>query len=298
MVLLVVLVGCGSPPPATAPVDTLHRAETVLASSVDEFVAKGRTAVAYRSLASNASAAIAIDPRIAPEVERRLLALALYPMQHETHDVLAIDVWPALLGESPDRGESPTLARVVPELRQNVLAARVAERGLARIRANLASCACADDDWRDVRRSWEALDRDARAALADVESLVLADAWPAAGAGATDAPVAVAIEVSGDDIAFGGYRYRDAFRVAVLRDLRAREVAFVIHPEAPTRRLTALLRDARAAGMPTITLLARDASLGRRAYTLDTTIETTHPDESVAAFVRRIDATASAIAAR
>lgn len=294
VVLALVVAACSSSEPPVQIDDTLHRAEDELARGVDNFVASGRTALAYPALVAGARRALAIDPRIAADVELRLVSLALHPVLHESHDALASTVWPTLLAES-----SATLDQIVPELRTHVMAARTAEAGLARMKRALAACVeCTDDGWRDVRRGWESADRSARAALADVDARSHAHAWPTAGLGSTEAPHAVEIEVGGDDIAFAGLRYRNEFRVAVLRDVRERDIAFVIPPGAPTRLLTALLRDARAAGMQTITLLARDASLERRAYAVSTSLETTTPDASIQAFLRRYDAAPSVAMAR
>ena len=92
---------------------------------------------------------------------------------------------------------------------------------------------------------------------------------------------------------FDGYHYANAVRVPILRDVRARgSLAFYVHPNAPVRRLTSLLRDAHAAGIPTVTLMARQATapFARTAYSISTSEDVgISPDAPVHALLHAFD---------
>jgi hypothetical protein len=300
-------------------------AERGLSRAVDDFVAAGRTPAAYRELAVEAHAVVELDPRIAADVERRLVALALFPVNQVANDAvnaqaesLALTVWPTLLASPPPRsGESASayLERlcheqevlacrtIVPEFRAHVVAARAAEHALARMKQAITDCAqCSDDGWREIRRGWESAVRSADAALVEVQHRSQLQTWPTAGAGAVldNRAPDVEIEIAENEIVFDGYRYDNSFRVPVLRDLRTRgTVVFYVHPDAPLRRLTSLLRDARDAGLSTITLIARESAppWGRKSYALSTSADVrVDVDAPVHAFLRRVDASSQQVA--
>ncbi len=318
-VALAALLGCGSSEtPDRA--DTRVAAERGLSIAVDDFVVAGRTPVAYRALATSAQAAVELDIRIAPDVERRLMSLALVPFEQVATDSaavqaeqLALTVWPTLIAGAPsplaDEDAPAYLERlcrerdelacstVVPEYRAHVVSARAAERALARMTKAIAECTeCTDDGWRDIRRGWEDVVRSTTAALDEVEHRSDRRSWPTAGAGAMHEAHApnVEIEVAENELVFDHLRYVNSFRVPLLRDVRARGViVFYVPPAAPVRRLTSLLRDARSAGFSTITLVARESTppWSRRAYTISTHADiSVAVDASVDAFLRRVDA--------
>ena len=318
-VALVALLGCGSSAPPER-VDTRAAAERGLSLAVDEFVAAGRTPVAYRALAASAQAAVELDERIASDVERRLMSLALFPFEQVATDSaavqaerLALTVWPTLIAGAPvplagedasaylerlcREREELACSTVVPEYRAHVVSARAAERALARTTKAIATCVeCNDDGWRDIRRGWENVVRSTTAALAEVEHRIDLQTWPTAGAGALHEAHApnVEIEVAENELVFDSLRYVNSFRVPLLRDVRARGViVFYVHPAAPVRRLTSLLRDARSAGFKAITLVARESAppWSRRAYAISTSADIpVAADASVDAFLRRLDA--------
>jgi hypothetical protein len=322
-VALLAILGCSPTGPVAEIDDQRAAAEDALSDAVDVFVGAGRTAVAYRDLAASARAAVARDPRIAADAERRLVSLALFPVAAVAAspldvqaDALALTVWPTLLAPSitdttiqvrGDESAASYLDRlcreqavlacstIVPEFRPHVVAALAADRALARMVDAMAACTdCNDDGWRDIRRGWESVVRDTRSSLGEIQHRIHLPAWPTSGAASHEyhAP-AVELEVAENELVFDGYRYANAARVAILRDVRARgELAFYVHPGAPVRRLTSLLRDAHAAGLHSITLIARTAAAphARVAYTLSTTGDVgISPDAPVHALLYAFD---------
>jgi hypothetical protein len=325
---LVALLGCGQAQAPTEP--STARAEVT--GAIDAFVSAGRTPAAYRELSTGLIALRDRAPAVSDEVERRLVALALVPTiqiadtsPNAQVERLALTVWPTLLAPAGTPIDSDVWPRatedgwtylerlcredqvvgcaaVVPEFRAHVVAATVADRAYSRMKYAIAACdECADDQgWHEVRRGWEGVARSAAATLAGVDHRGRVEAWPIAGVGAQREDRAPAFEIeigAAGELLFDGYSYDSTFRRPILRDAKQRgTVAFYMQPAAPLRQLAELLRDAHAAGFPTITLLAREPSypFARRAYTLATSRASfTGMDRPIQLFLRTVDTDAA-----
>lgn len=325
---LVALLGCGQAQAPTEP--STARAE--LTGAVDAFVAAGRTPSAYHELSTELIVLRERTPALSDEVERRLVALSLVPTIQNADtspnaqvERLALTVWPTLLappGTPIDSDVWPRAtedgwtylerlcredhvvgcATVVPEFRAHVVAAAVADRAYSRMKHAMAACTdCGDDEgWREIRRGWEGVARTAAATLAEVDHRGRVEMWPIAGAGALREERSPAVEIEigvTGELLFDGYSYDSTFRRSILRDARQRgSVAFYMQPAAPLHQLAALLRDAHAAGFPTITLLAREPiyPFARHEYTLSTSrVSFSSMDRPIQLFLRTVDTRAA-----
>lgn len=196
LVALVALVACSKE--RSVPVsENVDPTGPTFVAAVERFVAAGRTPDAFRELAHVADLTSHMNRDGRDEVERRVVVLALYPVElvqtlpaTAQADALALTVWPTLLAEPfnavqttatqgdaifPAIGEdaqaylkrlcggplADECGRVVPEHRAAAVAALAVRRAVARTRTAVAACdTCrSDPGWHEAVRSWEQLER-------------------------------------------------------------------------------------------------------------------------------------------
>ena len=208
-----------------------------LVAAIDKFVTAGRTPVAFGELAQTvATLRPGMDKSVAQEAERKLIVLALVPVQSvhdrpitEQRDALALTVWPLLISPPieadallvvrdpkapelvPKPGEDPVTyltrlcggplaaqcKRVVPEYQAAVIDAYVLRRATERARNAVTDCeTCTEPGWHEAVAGWETLDREAAAWITDVERRADPDNWPIAGNAAEDDPELPEAELS------------------------------------------------------------------------------------------------------
>ena len=184
-VALVLVAACG-PGSIDVTAKTADYNHDALGAAIDKFVAAHRTAPAFGELARTAVALRpGMDRAVAEEAERKLLVLALAPVQaaagkpmREQIDALALTVWPMLLGPAieadailqfrdprwaaiavqQDESADAYLARVcvgplsgdckriVPEEQGGVVAALAIRRGTERVRNAVGDCLDCESD--------------------------------------------------------------------------------------------------------------------------------------------------------
>jgi hypothetical protein len=179
VVVAIAACACGSEPIKSSP-KTSDYNHGALVAAVDKFVAANRTAPAFGELARAVTALRpGMDRAVAEEAERKLLVLALAPMQaysnkpmREQIDALATIVWPFLLAPAieadailsvrdphaaeyaPKPGEDSTAyllrvcegplhadcKRIVPELQGAIVDAVAIRHGVERVRNAVGDC--------------------------------------------------------------------------------------------------------------------------------------------------------------
>ena len=183
--LFVVLMACSRQ--AEPPVVVVSPELEQTAGRIDQYVAAGRTPAAFAGLATDlAGPRASMDPTVAADAELRLMALAL-PFAEEGRDRpiggqidrLALPVWAVLLDAPPATLETATafMTRVCAGPLASCRDATGDERGVAiraaaihsanrRVRAALSRCVhCRGNQWDEIGRRWDSLDRDGQALL-------------------------------------------------------------------------------------------------------------------------------------
>jgi hypothetical protein len=178
-------VACGSEPIKSTPKTTDYNHGALIAA-VDKFVAAGRSPAAFSELARTVAALRpTMDRAVAEEAERKLLVLALAPVQayagrpmSEQIGALALTVWPFLLAPAieadailmvrdphapeyaPQAGEDPAAyllrvcggplhadcKRIVPELQGAVVDAVAIRHAVERVRNAVGDCLGCEGD--------------------------------------------------------------------------------------------------------------------------------------------------------
>lgn len=226
LLVMTVLAACGQERPSLpATEDSTDYNHQELLAAVDEFVEDGRTPEAYLELATKVLALRpGMDKTVAQEAERKLVVLALHPVQAvqaksraEQVEALALTVWPTLISDPivadavllkrdpkpmllprPGEDASAYLQRlcggplageckqVVPEHQGEIVAAYATRRAMERARNAVSDCMTCDADpgWRDAVHAWESLDRLASGRVHEIERRAHPENWPIAGAAA------------------------------------------------------------------------------------------------------------------
>jgi hypothetical protein len=153
--------------------------------------------------------------------------------------------------------------QVVPELQGPIVVAVATRRATERARNAVADCVMcgADPGWHEAVRSWEELDRQTSAAVAESQRRGDPDNWPVAGnAAEPDSQLPEAEINETGEVVIGGQHYGAAQRVSALRDLRGGGPALALHlrPETSLAQVRALLADVRKSGAPRVAVIARD----------------------------------------
>lgn len=224
LLVTLLLAACGQDRAALPAIqDSTDYNHQELLAAVDEFVASGRTPEAYRELSTKVLALRpGMDKTVAQEAERKLVVLALHPVQAvqakphaEQVEALALTVWPTLISDPiiadavllkrdpkpmllprPDEDAIAYLQRlcggplageckqIVPEHQGEIVGAYATRRAMERARNAVSDCMTCDADpgWRDAVRVWESLDRLASGRVHEIERRAHPDNWPIAGA--------------------------------------------------------------------------------------------------------------------
>lgn len=192
VLLLLALIACGKER-SDPVIEHVDQSRPKFVAAVERFVASGRTPVAFQELSQiTHDLAVDMDKSGREEVERRLIVLALKPVESAQDlpiatqaGVLALTVWPTLLGDpiheratrepaadtfAPIAGETvdgyldrlcagplavECAGRRVP--REVVIAAIAYGRAAARAKAAVAACddCRSEASWHEAVRSWE-----------------------------------------------------------------------------------------------------------------------------------------------
>jgi hypothetical protein len=274
------------------------------------------------------------------ELKLMVLALVPVQSVHarampEQVDALALTVWPTLLAPAfeaddlvfkrdpnaaammPTPGEdvaayllrlcggplSGECKQVVPELQGAVVASIATRRATERVRNAVSDCVMCGTDpgWSEAVRAWEALDRLANGALAELERRADPNNWPVAGDAAEADPRLPEAEVNATgEIVIGGQHYGAGQRVSALRDLRGASGAIALHlrPSLSLAQVRVLLGDVRKAGATKVAVVARTARYpwDRKVYWIAEGVGPRaglRPTDSLQLLLHAVDAVAS-----
>jgi hypothetical protein len=283
--LSIVGVGCGQDAiavgQATATAD-YHRGE--LLAAIDRFVAAGRSAAGFGVLAAEVEALRpGMDESVAEEAERRMIVLALDPVEvladrplSEQVAALATTVWPFALKPGLDDA-LPTGALAQRVLALSVQDGETPDVYLIRLCGDVLAAECkfavpelqgcapcvGEKTWTEAVTRWEALDRGVAATADNDEALARPARWPMAGPGAVDWPAGIPLVIIEDDgdAVLDGVVLAPGERIAAFRRARTGGPLGVHLPAAARAdQLEAMLADAARAGYREIVLQVRDTT--------------------------------------
>jgi len=169
---------------------------------------------------------------------------------------------------------SATCKHAVPEQQPALVRALAIRLATERVRTAVEDCmGCGSDaGWRAAVDGWEALDRDASAAVVDQERKADHENWPVAGnASDIDPGVPEAELDEHSDLVVNGHSYGpNQLRIDVLRELRGSGDVIALHflPDTSLAAVRAVLDDARVAGCTRVAVIAREGAYPwrRRIY--------------------------------
>jgi hypothetical protein len=169
---------------------------------------------------------------------------------------------------------SASCKHAVPELQPALVRALAIRRATERVRTAVEDCmGCGSDaGWRTAIDGWEALDRDASAAVVDEERKADHENWPIAGNASDLDPALPEAELDEhSDLVVAGHSYGpNQLRIDVLRELRGSGDVIALHflPDTSLAAVRAILVDARLAGCARVAVVAREGAYPwrRRIY--------------------------------